>query len=304
MIFNRYQNCVFYHWWRYPHETCTNIRTPILLSIATLRAVSDVPIVVLDASNKLNDWRHFPEKLKFQVIPIGCVLEKYKDLVEGWQYLSRIYDINLYSGMCETTIYSDSDVFWLRNPLPLNIDSDKFTFDGWNTGFFYYKTQNHKLWFDVFDSFTRASIHSEEVRSIMKKYVGYDGWYEIWDEMILSYMVHSQPYLFRLTDVNEHLTTRMLPNADKDKAKMFHCNGTMVKNPITNENHARGLMALLVDEFYQNVIKVMDKIDLEIIFGNQLIDYCNRNRFSLFKDQAKLMATKDEQGLFHTISMK
>lgn len=300
-----------YHWWSHPNEPITyaNLRTPIIASIATLRAVSDIPIVVFDMSSRENDWGHFQDKLNFQVIRAKFRLSKYKNLVDGWQYLSRIYDLSHYveaNGLpCDTIMYVDSDVFWLRDPEPLNASAERFVFDGWNTGFFYYDlySRSNEIWYDIFDSYTRAAIYSDDIRATMKKYLGYDGWYGVWDEMILTYMNHEHSSLFNLTDVNEHCTARVITYADKDKMKMFHCNGTLVANPSNNDQHARGIMALLADEFYQNLTKTLDASDMEMIFGKALIDHADKHRFSLLNDFHKLLATKDEQGLYHTNRM-
>jgi hypothetical protein len=301
-----------YHWWghaREPHPYA-NLRTPIILSIATLRAVNPtIPIVILDGSRKSNDWAHFQKKFNLLIIPIECQLTKYKNLVEGWQYLSRIYDLNHYLGHSsiniDTIMYVDSDVFWLKNPLPFDTSPERFVFDGWNTGFFYYDrySRSNEVWFDIFDSYTRAAIYSDDVRAIMKKYLGYEGWYGVWDEMILTYMAHEHSNLFNITNVNEHSTTRVLQYADKDKVKMFHCNGTMVANPITGDKHARGLMCLLVKEFYDNLKLVLDQNEIDMMFTQDEQAYCVKHRFSLFNDLNKLLSTKDEMGLYHTEKM-
>lgn len=89
---------VFYHWWAHPGEKPTNLRTPILLSIATLRSVCDLPITVLDTSDRPIDWMGFPEKLGFSVLPTRCSLERYKEKLEGWRFLSRIFDIHREAG--------------------------------------------------------------------------------------------------------------------------------------------------------------------------------------------------------------
>lgn len=296
-----------YHFFSYPGEppVYRNLRTPIVLSIATLRAVSDIPIMVYDISAGENDWGHFPDKLNFKVFKVEPRLEQYKELVDGWQYLSRINDLSFHidkSGLnCDTIMYSDSDVFWLKNPLPFDKNPEKFVFNGWNTGFFYYDrySTNNEKWHDIYNAYTKAAIYSRDVRNVMKKFVGYDGWYGVWDEMILTYMAHEHASLFNLTTVNEHSTTRTLQYANPDTLKMYHCNGTMVANPLTGAKHCRGLMALRVEEFRENLFRVLSHKDADMIFSREEQDYCLDNSFSLFKDLDRLMATKDEDGLFH-----
>lgn len=300
-----------YHWWSYPGEppVCANLRTPLILSIATLRAVSDMPVVVFDMSERVNDWGDFPDKLNFRVIRAEPRLTKYQDLVEGWKYLSRIYDLAFYVGKsdlpCDTIMYVDSDVFWLRDPQPFDRNPDRFVFDGYNTGFFYYDrySLSNDMWYEIFDSYTKAAIYSFDVRDVMRKYVGYQGWYGVWDEMILTYMAHEHFNLFNLTSVNEHATTKLLPYANRHTAKMYHCNGTMVANPVTGAKHSRGLMCLLVKEFYDNVRKVLDQSDLDLIFSKAEQESCLPHQFGLFDDARRLLDTKDENGLFHVAKL-
>ncbi len=71
------------------------MRSPIVLSIATLRAVSDIPILVLDVSPEHRDWYYFPEKLGFQVKQTTPSLSRFKDDIpyNGWMNLSRHHDM-------------------------------------------------------------------------------------------------------------------------------------------------------------------------------------------------------------------
>jgi hypothetical protein len=92
-----------YHFWSHPNEPAPykNLRTPIILSIASLRAVSKMPITVLDITERNVDWGDFPSILNFKVVSQEPQLKKYKDTVHGWQYLSRIYDINHWMKTCQ-----------------------------------------------------------------------------------------------------------------------------------------------------------------------------------------------------------
>lgn len=298
-----------YHWWQHPGEPApyANLRTPILLSIATLRAVSDIKIVVIDTTDSATqrDWGHFPEKLKFEVWQKPSHLMNYQKNIDGWRYLSRIYDVmEAWHPLHQTVMYTDSDTFWLKDPLPFDRDPSNFVFDGWNSGFFYFKRGGKmNVFYDIFDAYTRAAIFSHDIKEIMKKYVGYDAWYGVWDEMILTYMAHTHPELFNLTTVNEHSTIRTLQYADKHTVKMLHANGLMVANPVAKcpgeMNHCRGLLCLLIKEFYDNMMKVLDETDLKMIFTEKELARYLPRQMSLFDDLPKILATKDECGLFH-----
>jgi hypothetical protein len=202
-------------------------------------------------------------------------------------------------------MYVDSDVFWIRNPEPFHKNPSKFVFDGWNSGFFYYdfNSENNERFFEIFDAYTRGAIFSDDIRTIVKKYVGYDSWHGVWDEMILTYMTHKHPELFDLTNANEHSTARVLKYVNKESVKMFHCNGTMVENTLTRDKHSRGLLGLLVKEFHKNITKSLTQEHLNLIFSQQEQEYYLGRQFSLFDDLDRLLATRDELGHFNVKSM-
>lgn len=297
----------FYHWWGYQDAppAYANLLSPVLLSIATLRAVSDVPVVVFDVSGFKNDWAHFPEKLNFSVVETTCRLKSYEHLVGGWRYLSRIHDLThdggRYAPGCDTVMYVDSDVFWLRDPLPLEQSPEKFVFNGYNSGFFYYdpRSASNQLFFDIYDAYTRAAVYSQDVREVMKRYVGYDSWAGVWDEMILTYMARWHRELFNITGVNEHATARRLREADRNTVKMFHSNGLMVANPLATwegeRTNSRGLLCLLVKELYTNLARALEPRELSLIFGGRVLEFCMSRQFGLFDELDRLLATESEE---------
>jgi len=290
-----------YHWWSYPTEPppYANLRTPIIMSIATLRAVSDIPITVLDLSEHDVDWGDFPAKLGFEVRLFQPTLGAYDQKIKGWRHLSRIFDLNKLE--FETIMYVDSDVFFLKNPEPLAKSPYKFCVDGWNTGFFYYNPSKNREFIDIFESYTKASIFSEDVRRLMKQYVNYDAWYGVWDEMIITYMIKHHPELFNLIPTHEHVTIRNLKFIDPNDMKLFHCNGTMMHNEFRTKGgqqaHSRGLICLLVREFYEKIQRTIE--DLSKCFSPDELKYYLPQQFSII-DSAKLMSSLiDSTGHFH-----
>lgn len=310
MIQKRTKPVAFYHWWSHPDEPdpFANLRTPILLSIATLRSVSDMPIIVLDLSERSNNWSHFPEKLNFQIHRIKASLKGYHDLIAGWQFLSRIHDLKEWHQRLHperpTVMYVDSDVFWFKDPEPLACDTDGFCFDGYNTGLFYYSPQSHsnQLFHDRFETYVKAAIFSPSIRQSFVECIGYDSWYGVWDEMILSFMLTQHKDLFRIIPREEHLAARNDLPKDTSRIKMLHCNGMMVSDPLGETNHCRGLTCLVVKEFYDNIRKVFNQSDLDLIFTKQQQEFGERYRVSLFENWGNLQKTKDSQGHFHLMN--
>jgi hypothetical protein len=298
-----------YHWWSYKDEPSpyANMRSPVLVSIATLRSVSDIPITVLDMSESQRDWGHFPEKLKFDVVPTFACLAEYAEDIPGWQYLSRLYDCDNYfiDKKCDSLLYVDCDVFWFKNPLPLLKKADRLCFDGWNSGFYYYDphSASNRRFFKIFDAYTKGAIYSGEIRELMKKYISYKGWYGVWDEMILTYMAHEHPDLFNIIPAEEHMTIRTLANVDKSRVKMFHSNSTMVGNPVTKysgqREHSRGLLGLLVREFHDNLKRILDDNDLTMMYTEAEREFCLSRQFSMLEKDKLLLDTIDQMGHAH-----
>jgi hypothetical protein len=272
-----------YHWWGFDGEppVWANLRTPVVLSIATLRAVSDIPIIVLDISDTPTDWGDLPDRLGFRVRHVEPALRAYQDCVRGWRHLSRLFDMRCHlPGIIpegDIALYVDSDVFWFRDPLPLDRDPGRMCMDGWNTGLFYYRTGAAGRFWDLFEPYAKAAIHSEDVRSLFKRHVSYDSWYGVWDEMIVGYMREKHPDAFNFIDNNEHATARNIGSANLATVKMFHCNGTVVHNqfhrPGGQHDHSRGLMCLLAKEFYEGAASVLGDEGLRAAFTREEMDF-------------------------------
>lgn len=291
-----------YHWW--PETTDDvpgkNIRAPVLLSIATLRAVSDIPIVVLQAENE-KSWEDFPEKLNFRVENYDFALRKYSDKIKGFRHLSRIHDLNKWASVNapdSDIVYVDSDVFFFQNPLPLACSTDKFCWDGWNTGFFYYNQASpiFARFFDAFDAYIRSAVYCPVMLRLLKGYVGYDEWYGIWDEMVLGYMKYQHPDVFNTIPDEEHATVRNIAYLDFKKVKVFHGNGSIVSNPFTKYQYARGLLCLVIEEFYEKICKVLSQEDILNIFGKDLLEWSKEKRFSLLKNASSIKLSQNQTG--------
>jgi hypothetical protein len=149
------------------------------------------------------------------------------------------------------------------------------------------------LFFDLFESYTISAMADLQIREVLKRYVGYDAWYDVWDEMTTTFMAASHKDLIKILPLDEHCTARRMD----PKAKMFHCNGTMVSNQFPQREgereHSRGLLCLIVKEFYNNICKVLDPTD---IFSEEQLDFYLPKQHSLFDDWSDL---KTEDGHYH-----
>ena len=288
-----------YHWWKEPEEDLpiNNIRVPVLLSIATLRAVSDMPIVVLQAENE-KSWGYFPDKLNFKVENFDFHLRKYSNKIKGFRHLSRIYDLNQWASVNapdSDIMYVDSDVFFFKDPLPLACKTDRFCWNGWNTGFFYYNqaSPTFSSFFDAFDAYVRSAVYSPVMLQLLKGYVNYEEWYGIWDEMILGYMKYQHPKMFNTLPDEEHITAKTIYLIELGKDKVFHGNGSIASNPFTKYQYAIGLLCLVIEEFYEKICKVLSQEDILNIFGKDLLEWSKDKRFSILKNASSIKIYKN-----------
>jgi hypothetical protein len=150
-----------------------------------------------------------------------------------------------------------------------------------------------ELFFEIFESYTISAMADLQIREVLKTYVGYDAWYDVWDEMITTFMGASHRELINKIPLEEHCTaSHMTPDA-----KMFHANGTMVSNRFPQREgereHSRGLLCLIIKEFYENICKVLDPAD---IFSEEQMDFYLPRQFSVFDDWSDM---KTEDGHYH-----
>lgn len=269
---------VVYHWW--PDESDSppiqNLRTPILLSIATLRASDpDILIYVLDGGTlPITAYGTYPELMRFTVVPWTLGLERYAHC-PGWKHLSRLFDLRRFASTIEedTILYCDTDVFWKKSPLPLLCNPDKFCFNRYNTGYFYFNKNSTQAdrFFEIFETYALTALNDDNFRFVSRQYAGYDDWYFVFDEAILSYMYNKHRELFNVIGLEEHCTTSsMFPEGkpailDFDVPRMIHANGIQVtneaaKNPL-EVGYSRGLIPLVIKEFYDKMRELIHPIE-------------------------------------------
>lgn len=253
-------------------------------------------------------WGNWPVKLGFTVWHNKFALQnQYKDKA-GYKHLSRLFDLhklpelfellNYYGEMDDDgydtyapiknpmVIYTDADVFWFKDPLPLDKKGSRFAFDGWNSGFFYYQQGSPEVerFFEIFKAYTVSALNSLDVREIMKSFVGYTDWYYVFDEMILSYMFRNNRGLFDQLALFEHCTARQLGMASPDLLKMFHANGSMFHNHLAKSagerEHCRGLIPLIWKELWDGLKTVMSDNDIAQIYTLQELDYYLPRQYS------------------------
>lgn len=263
---------IYYYWDNWTKCAYKNIRVPIILSIATLRAHNNyTPIYVLDSSNQLSLWKDLPQKLGFQVIHWKRSLQNYS---KPWtEYLARMKDINQFSFQIPASeiIYCDSDIFWLKDPLPFHESPDLFCSNKYNNGFYYFDKTSKACqdFFELFNAYAIINLNDKRVRKHLQKL---DNVVAL-DEIITSQIFQIKPYLTNRIKPEEHCTivNFIKQRIDKLKMKMFHCNGLSVQNQFYkqdgNQEHARGLCCLIFKEFYDAIQKTLPEEDFNNLFS-------------------------------------
>ena len=272
-------NAVVYHWW--PDATDSppiqNLRAPLLPSIATLRASDpNIPIYVLDcAAEHGHSYQDYPQRLGFTVVPWKFSLMHHDDK-PGWRHLSRIFDLRRFAETIseEIILYCDTDVFWKKSPLPLRCNPERFCFNKYNTGFFYFGKNSNQAsrFFETFEAYTITALNDDNFRFISRQYAGYNEWYHVFDEAILGYMYHKHRELFDVISLEEHCTiSAMFPDneptlMDAESVRMIHGNGIHVKNEVAKNPlevyYSRGLIPLVLSEFYEKLIQLLDPLEI------------------------------------------
>ncbi len=137
---------LMHHWGAFG---CNAPHCPTVLAIATLRAHNaEVPIYVLDCAHGGSDWRDFPRTLNFNVerrpLSLGRSRTDRSILTE---LCSKTFDVWKFSQEIKKLhkiLFMDSDIFWLRDPLPLAAqdETQRLCVRPENTGLYYFDPES------------------------------------------------------------------------------------------------------------------------------------------------------------------
>lgn len=280
---------VLYHWWGQGGKVAQNMAFPIILSIATLRAHNkDIPIVVMDLSEGIQDWEDYPNKLNFKVERLSTFLridvQKYGFESTNWHGVgkteSKPIDLHMMSRPFDywkcgerqpqnKILGCDSDIFWLKNPLPLikeeNEFISQFVVDG-NLGLFYYDKRSSKaqatgkLWMALCLQAIYDPSFRRELVDVTPHYPN------IIDEMVMNWAISENIAMPTPTPMYEnfHISgfrSFISEEEIKTKVKNVHC-----LYSITGPE--RGRFCQVVNELYDALASVLSDEDLEDIFGD------------------------------------
>lgn len=158
---------------------------PVILSIASLRAFNkSVKIYVLDRTFGKTNWKQWSDLLNFKVIFINGYFEKTSinlDTKDIRFMQEKVFDI---ASFIETIpeshiVYCDADIFWIKDPLPLEFDKFSFSIQQnkkINSGFYFFdKNKNdHKVFFTLWQHYLLKSLVDKNFATILKKEAKYE----------------------------------------------------------------------------------------------------------------------------------
>lgn len=260
---------VVYHWWCdnpeiKPYQDMNN---PVVPSIVTLRSHNkNIPISVLDLSCDPQDWGCFPELLNFQVVRWTPRLDL--SLHKSSRLCSRVWDVSEYVNQIKNNeiIFTDSDIFWLKNPLPLTKSTEKFNCSS-NTGVWYFN-KNSAIAKEVFRTWkfiiSRILIGDKEFfdEMCMKVYTAIDTPFQ--DEVAFGYLITQYPHLYSPVAFNENYMIYRLMNNDPllESVKCLHGLGAVLGSK-------RGLICLVLKELRDSIKKVLSEEQVNVVFSGE-----------------------------------
>lgn len=263
-------HAVIYHYWH--KRDCLSLDYPIIVSIATLRAQNaSIPIYVLDCSRRTVDWKEFPRTLNFTVVPWRFRLprKRFRGLVL-WEHSSKAFDLPEFAEKIEQSkiIFCDSDVFWLRNPLPLASEAhiDRFCCRPENTGFFYFDKHSSavKEFIKLWQATIVAAIYDMRIRKSIWTACRLDQSTKLpLHEEMVHYYVRNDRFAFDIPMAeNQRLKPGVTENDLKD-AKNLHIMQVFWPGK-------RGLIGLHIRELLDSMKNTLDSEQLRLLFGSRL----------------------------------
>jgi hypothetical protein len=171
---------IIYHWWSEKNTpVIENLADPIIFSIISVRYFNkDVPIYVIDVSQRQNNWQNYPSLLNFKVVTKPASIDKLKKN-NFHPVVSRVWDINWLTDKIKENkiIFCDSDIFWIKNIFPLlGLENDpclKNFHCGMNNGFFYYDKNSNlskSIWnllINIVDKCCEDVVYANDIRKTM-----------------------------------------------------------------------------------------------------------------------------------------
>jgi hypothetical protein len=258
---------LIYHWW---NDRKLNVwedwQNPVLVSIASFRAFDpETPIYVLDVSDVERNWMDYPHKLNFKHIRSTSripLLKTHQIFGQSYKICSRQFDIEWLAGRIpEDVIVSvESDLFW-QGGLELPEDVDRFHFNFYNSGFYFYNKNADltKQFLAVWKHHILLGMCNTKIRDeIMAKY----DWPHFQDEACLVYIVKTFGGMAGPIDDRHNVLFNPFKSYEDEYKNALTLHFIQAMHPKN-----RGLLPVMVKEFYEIIRQVLSPEQLYDIYG-------------------------------------
>ena len=283
---------LIYQWWNNSDkQVWEDTKNPVIPSIATIRASDpNLPIYVVDLSDVERYWGTYPRTLNFRVIHTHPKIPLRRDdktiHTETFNLCSRPFDLDWIMGKIreDTVIFCESDIIWFRSLFPLDLESDKFCFNAFNSGFFHYQPKMPIVrdFFLHWKHLILTGMISQDRRNdILKKYP----WPVFQDETCMVYINQVMPHLVHtISQLDNLFFNPYLGFKDEyDNTKNYHfVGGLWGKN--------RGRAALLLRPSFDRMKSVLSDRDMAMLFGKDYADYGGQYGFRDLVEVNKLLS--------------
>ena len=249
-------------------EAWRDLSNPIIPAIATVRASNPgIPIYVLDASDRVISWGKYALKLDFNVIKTKpCLKTEFPNsTLQPYmiKLLSRVFDVRNFAFTLPTqnVLFADSDVLWLKDPMPQPEAPRGIHGIRTNNGVLIYSTGCGiaEQAFKYLKEQTVKCVIDEKFRSTVTSHY-YSKSFN--DEAVYVYSRIYRPDLFRdlplwdnFCDFSKKDMVAVLAESKNYHFCRHHC------------GDERGLIALIIKEYYMRLRFVMNKAEIAKIYG-------------------------------------
>jgi len=243
--YNSPETAVVYHTWNQEEGT--------VLCIASLRGAGcDSKVYVIQRDTYKGKWGHYPELLNFEVVNWPYFFEgKTRDRhsmitsrqIDIWNFVQTIPQ--------KVILYSDTDVFWAKSPLPFHRSTD-LVVKNLNDGLFYFDKESEaaRNYFGMYQEYAIKGMKDEDFRNYLWSLCHwYSDAFWLGNESTSNAIQKEHPEWFRWMDDCEHAIKWGAPHR---REKTFHSMGFY---EVKNEVFSKWAFAFLIEEVHRNVSK-------------------------------------------------
>lgn len=274
MLFQKSYNIIYYYYSLKKNNIAyEDLANPIIFSIATFRKWDKKSkIFILDASPFKNEWGNYPEILNFEVVKNPISLKEKQKINETTSvgnsvkhYLlskpKQVY--NLVKNKIkekECVVVVDADIFFLKNPFPLECKyKENFCIHAKNTGYYYFlkNKKNIKIlkkWYEICEeAIENKNLQKEIIEITNKKFIQ--------EEVVWEYFLKKYSSIKNIKNYSEYenfwFNYIYQEKHDLSKIKNIHLCIHFDNEKLCRQN--KGLFCIYIKELKHYLKEVLNK---------------------------------------------